>query len=312
MARRQAFGLELELDRELPALAANGGAAGRPCRLELAEPEAIEAEWAAAGEAVEQIRDSRWPDGTLFMSVDHADGIGYRVHAPGHGLHLVADDGSRIRSALPEGPAWRYLKLLVAQVLPLAATLRGLELLHASAVTVDGRAVGLIAASGTGKSSVAVHLIARGAGFLTDDAMALERGPDAVTAHPGPLFANVHEHELAALPAGGRERLGSELGRSDKIHMEPPTAGGPVELGALVFLARHGDAPLQIGPVDEVARVLLGSTFVPHVRTPERLMTHLELCADLSRRVPCHAVHAPEDARAGDVAQRILDHLEAG
>jgi hypothetical protein len=243
------------------------------------------------------------------MSIDRDPELGYRVHAPGHGLHLVSADGARVAASLPDGPAWRYQLLLFAQILPLAATLRGVELLHASAVAFDGRVAGFVAASGTGKSSVAAQLVGRGGSFFTDDALAMDRTDDAVVAHAGPRFANVHAHELDSLPAAGRERLGAEVGRSEKVHLEPPPVDEPLELVALYFLSRHGAEPLRIDALEDEARALLASTFVMHVQTPERLMTHLDVCSDIARRVPCLSVHAPQDARAAQVADSILEHF---
>ena len=80
--------------------------------------------------------------------------------------------------------AMAVARLLFAQVLPLAATLHGLELLHASAVAWNGRALGIVAAAGTGKTSVATHLVASGGVLLTDDVLALEEVEGAIVAHP--------------------------------------------------------------------------------------------------------------------------------
>ena len=86
-----------------------------------------------------------------------------------------------IRSALEDREHSRWQRLMFAQALPLAATLQGLALLHASAAEIDGRAFGFIASSGAGKSSLVVHLVATGdTRLLTDDVLALESSGEAL------------------------------------------------------------------------------------------------------------------------------------
>lgn len=303
------FGLVLECDVPLPGLAVGAGSASRRARLELAGDQAIAAEW--SGARPERLRDERWPDGRLFMSIDHDELRGYRIEAPGHGLVLVAPDGAHILASFPDGPAWRWQLFAFAAVLPLAATLRGVELLHASGVSAGGLAFGLVGPSGAGKSSVAMHLVARGATFLTDDALALDCSGASVTAYPGARFANFHPHELDSLDATARARLGTVVGSSVKLHLDPGAMSASSPLGALYFLTRPHAGELRIEAAEDSARALLASTFVMHVQTPERLVTHLDVYSDVARRVPIYAVRVPARATAAEVAERLLRHIDA-
>lgn len=54
------------------------------------------------------------------------------------------------------------------------------QTVHASAVAIDGRGVLLIGASGRGKSSLALELIALGAALVADDQVVLTRRQDAI------------------------------------------------------------------------------------------------------------------------------------
>ena len=58
------------------------------------------------------------------------------------------------------------------------------EILHATTVAVEGKAVVILGASGTGKSALALDLIALGAELVADDRT-------IVTAHAGQLIAEV-------------------------------------------------------------------------------------------------------------------------
>ena len=65
---------------------------------------------------------------------------------------------------MPDGTGpGEWQRFLIAQVLPFAAALHGLEVLHASAVTVAGRALALLGPSGAGKTSLALALCRTGA-----------------------------------------------------------------------------------------------------------------------------------------------------
>ena len=273
-----------------------------------------ELDTAWSDEASQRLVEQRHPDGRLFLSVDHDERAGYLVDAPGYGRHLVGRDGTRITSELPDVPPWRWQRLLFSQVLPLAAVLQGLELFHASAVALGGRAIALVAASGTGKSSVAAHLVARGARPVTDDVLALEPGPDGITAYPGGALSSLDAAELDSIAPGQRARLGPIVGRSDKLHLVSPVVAGPLPLQALYFLRRistEGAVEIEHDVPDAAAK-LLGSAFLPHIRSPDRLINHLDTCAVLASSVPVFAVTIPTGTSAAAVADAVERHASVG
>lgn len=76
---------------------------------------------------------------------------------------------------------------------------RGLTLLHASAVAIDGGAYAFAADSGVGKSTLAAALYARGHELITDDLCAIENG----AVMPAMSLLKVAERSLTALPRPG-------------------------------------------------------------------------------------------------------------
>lgn len=64
---------------------------------------------------------------------------------------------------------------------------------QASAVAIAGRALLIEGAPGSGKSSLALALIDRGAGLIGDDAVTLTRAGDALIAAPPPNIAGLLE-----------------------------------------------------------------------------------------------------------------------
>lgn len=310
--RGRAFGLTLSSRVPVPGLAAAGPSdGGREVAWRRVDGRRLRELTAAAASA--PLVDIRRDDGRRFMSVTQIPERGYRIDAPGYGTHLVSPDGRSIRSVLPAFRDLRWQRLFFAQPLPLAAALQGLEVFHASAVALDGRVLAFTASSGTGKTSTAAHLVAAGADFVTDDILALERRDGVLLAHPGPGRLSIAHAELRTVAPERRNRLGRRVTRGGKLVLEPPAVSQPLPLGAIFMLARvPGAGPLRIEPlVEGGAKSILGSGFLPYLRLPERLLTHLETCAELSRTVPAFRIAIPESASARQVAAAVHDHAGA-
>lgn len=64
-----------------------------------------------------------------------------------------------------------------------------LELVHATAVAIDGSAVLIIGKSGSGKSDLALRLIDRGALLISDDIVQVDGTAVPPTLHPAPNIA---------------------------------------------------------------------------------------------------------------------------
>ena len=75
----------------------------------------------------------------LFVVSQHIED-GFLLSGDRYGEHLISPDGLRLRCLPREAPRESWQRFLIAQVLPFAAVLKGLEVLHASAVAIDGRA----------------------------------------------------------------------------------------------------------------------------------------------------------------------------
>ena len=247
---------------------------------------ALDERWAEAS-APELIFERPFRDGRPFLRVERDELAGYRVSAVQHGSHLVSPDGTLCASALPDGPPWRAMKLLAAQTLPLLATLRGREVLHAAGIVVAGRLIAIVAASGTGKSATSCNLIAQGGQFFADDVLAMEVVDGQVLAHPGTRLLNLFAHDLEAIPGPSRGRLGDRLGESGKVHFLPQGFSGPLPLRGLLFLRRGQDvAATALAPLENPSSQLLGNAFLPYLDSAARLAGQLEVMSVLAQTVP--------------------------
>jgi hypothetical protein len=252
-------------------------------------------------------------EGGLGLGVYAFDGGEYLVDAPGHGRYLVAADGAQVRCSVEGLPPENWQRALLAQVLPLAATLRGMELLHASAVSLGGRAHAFSGRSGAGKSSIAAHLVSLGATPLTDDVLALEPTPAGLGAHAGPRRAQVFDAELKAIPHSRRGRLGPRVAQLDKVQLDLPVTADSAPLASLYLLERHtGVEEFEIRRLDAPdATLLLGTAFVPYVSAAARLQNQLLVCAELASRARVRLLRIPVTMPASKVAGRVADDASA-
>jgi hypothetical protein len=281
---------------------------GSPTALELAGDDELARAW-SPDEGVERLTEWRLDDGTLEGALDRHPDRGYRLSVTGYGTHLVSSDGQSIRCAPPAGEErWRWQRCLVGQILPLAAALRGIEVLHASAVSLDDLAVGLVGASTAGKTSVAVNLVLRGAGFLADDVVAIREGDLAV--YPGPGLTSVRRAEAEAIGSDGLSRLGRMLGDDgEALRMVVARDELPRPLGALYFLDRDPRGAAGIEAVSAAdPRLLLGSSFNLAVGSVERKIRHLELCGRIADRIPQFRVGVAAGTTAAQVAELVGRH----
>ena len=299
-----AFGVTFAFHDDLGAPVALGKASSGkgPATTVRHDPSGLGVIWCGANP--KRTREVR-QEGAMLLSVDQDDSRGYLLTAPGIGSALVDPSGLQVLCA-PEAQAREWEALLIGQVLPLAATLRGLEVFHAAGVVHVGRAHLLCGPQGIGKTTLAAHLIIRGAQLLSDDVVALD---DRLIAHTGSTVLNVRDVTLRSGLIGsvaGLRRVHTVDGRA-RFASEHPAEATP--LGAIYLLehARTG-APIERLPQPSAA-TLLGATFNLSVRTATRLAHHLDLCARLARLIPVYRIRIVPRCPAADLAADLWLHI---
>lgn len=315
MADRFGFGMILrfasEIDvPEFPAAPASEAAVERQCpatNIWIGS----DADVMVGEEPAERTRTLR-AAGTELFWVDRMHDGRYRLTVPSHGVFLVSAEGREV-VCRPASGVTRWDTILGAQVLPLAATLAGTEVLHASGVAIDGAGFLLSAPPGVGKTSLAAHLVAKGAELLADDAVALRAvsgGP--LIAYPAGRWLHLMPDEAARVLAVDPPRFEPAGVREDKRVLATSSGSHPAPLRSIYLLAREEtgtEHPITlVSPVSPA--MLLSATFNLSVKTPDRLRRQLELCHRVAQEVPCHRVAVRRDVPAGELASTLLEHMQ--
>jgi hypothetical protein len=308
----RAYGVDVDSNRSLSSVGGRDGAAlARSLELRFETPQAVKAAFPRGAHVLVE----RAPVlGRPKIRVEMDRELGYNIWAPGFGRYIVSADGTRIRGAIPDRAGIRWERLLLAQPLPLAAALQGLELFHASAVRVDAGVVAFVASSGTGKTSAAAHLVSGGAELVTDDILAVEPTTDGVVAHAGGTLLHLSDSETAAIDTGRQDdRLFVLDERLDKRQLGAQISTEPGRLAGLYFLERSRRFDrLVIGRISPPSpKLLLSGAFLTYLQLPERLLRQLELCAAVAATVPTFSVGVPADFGAARLALAIRDHTDS-
>ena len=195
---------------------------------------------------------------------------------------------------------------LLGPVLATLLHLRGLFVLHAGAVAIDGRATVLMGAKGAGKSTTATALAGAGHRLLADDIVAIEgatSGDPRVL--PGFAQTKLSPEALAALSPAGERRADAHPA-IDKVRLRlaqrPVATAVPLEC---ICTLQRGDV----------------SAFAVHARPPADALrdvlahSYMARFGDAALFGPARAAHlaaaAALAARPGTATLRVPDRLDA-
>jgi len=222
------------------------------------------------------------------------------------GVFQIRNGTEVLISLLPETSETHSLSYLLGMVMAILMHQRGNLVLHASSLEIAGRAVGIGAHSGTGKSTFAAYLATRGHGYLTDDMIPLKTedgaGPQV---YPGFPLAKLHPETAAALniPA---ERITPISAEMDKKFVSFPPREDPMQaypLHALYILNEGPEVSLTRMPVQQAVMELVTHSFSRIFAQNEfqttgdkaRLQKTLQQCAWLAGKIPVYRLTRPRD-----------------
>ncbi|MGB3238964.1 MAG: hypothetical protein WBB29_11750, partial [Geitlerinemataceae cyanobacterium] len=189
---------------------------------------------------------------------------------------------------------------------------RGLLVLHASCVAIEGVAVAFMTYSGGGKSTLAEALHNRGYGLLTDDVMAIDLNGSRPMVIPSfPQIKLLPDAAAAIGPAPETLPL---------LHSQTPKLAHQLSQGFIqtplplkrLYVLEMGThleiAPLS--PQQTFVELLRNSRAVGLLNAPEYTSTHLSQCTRLAVQVPiCTLMRKRSLAAMPDVMQLIENDI---
>lgn len=198
----------------------------------------------------------------------------------------------------------------LGRVLAVATHESGLLCLHGSAVTIGQHALAFLAPKGSGKSTIAMTLAARGGRLLTDDTLPVE--PVTALARPGVHSVRLWDDSAGRFGALGDGRLGLSDKRTFDTLPDDLLQRDPAPLAAIYELV-----PRSASDLPELVR----RTAYPPARGTVALMQHSKLgalllgaeamrvfdrCSTVASKVPVYQLEVGRDLAAVDrVAAKI-------
>lgn len=216
---------------------------------------------------------------------------GYLVRFRVCGEFAISADLSEIEvRRYPEGRHEILPILLAGTVSAIYLTLLGNTVLHASAVSIDGRSIAFVGQSGRGKSTVAALMCINGARLVTDDVLVVDAGPPATCIGGAP---ELRLREKAAEIAGTNTRLTED----ERFAFAPePASPEPLPLSAIVIPGpSHDVAAVEtelMSPSDALF-ALLAFPRVHHWRKADVLSREFTTLSGLVNAVPVYRATIP-------------------
>jgi hypothetical protein len=258
----------------------------------------------------------RHADGETFLSVARM-GSSYLLRFPGS-VDFLIDPDSKLITASPGLPASTLAHFLLDQVLPRYLSYLGASAVHASSVSIDGRAALFLGNSGRGKSTLATELHFRGHPAIADDVTFIEQHDEgfwAVQSYPGFRLWPDSAHRYN-YPSYVQVPVAEDYAKRRLVYAaaQSHTAAAPI---ACIFVMTPPDPALQemrIRPVPPATSfpALLEQCFPFILDEPAVVRREFEFFAGLAGQVPAFTLDYPRSYAALDhVAKAIIAHVAA-
>jgi hypothetical protein len=240
------------------------------------------------------------PEGEVWTEFYHLD-PGFLVRFPGMADYHISSDGKQVTVTPVVGTSEVTLAhLLYNQVIPLAWSHQGRQLLHASAVLVQGRAIAFLGQSGRGKSSLATSFATAGHEFLTDDSVMLLADSAGFRMPAGQPTIRLWQDSLESLLRHTPLSRPS-LQYTDKTCILADDQirhhAGDARLGALFCIGDDVTDRIVIQRIkgQEAILHLIRNSLVLDVENPESLQRNFAQLCHLATTVPMFRLEFPRD-----------------
>ena len=301
-----AYGLRLSSDIPIPGLVVSSSTADVDIEVWLhAEPPWL-GELADTVPEVFYISPSKSEQGAPTLTVWRLTGSAYFRLRYCDGTEFIVDGlGTKIRATWPDPLTVEdTATYLLGPVLGFVLRLRGVTTLHASAVSIGGRAVALLGPPGAGKSTTAAAFAKLNYAVLSDDVVALMEEQGLFLVPPGYPRLCLWPDSVAPL-SGSPEALPRLTPNWDKRYLALYDNGHrfqrePLPLAAIYILGERGIEParplVEAVPPQAALMTLVSNTYLNYLLDEVMRSREFELLGRLVGSVPVRMVRPHADS----------------
>ena len=237
-----------------------------------------------------------------------------RLYWEGLAAFLVRDGAEIIVEPYPGAELGLVRNFLLGMVLAVLLHQRGLIVLHASAVAMNGGAVAFVGGRGWGKSTLAATLYALGHGLIADDVVAVELD-DSGQATAIPAFPQFKLWPDAIASLGQDPESMPRISSAHEKRLHRATNGFSTNSTALkhIYVLGKGPSP-EIEPLGagEAVIELISNSHIARFEDGLPIATqgsHLASCARLAKSVPVFRLRRPDSlALMPAMVQLVREH----
>lgn len=203
-----------------------------------------------------------------------------------------------------------FREALENEMLGLILHQRGYLVLHASAVSVGGKAAIFLGPRGVGKSTTAAAFYKEGYSVFDDDLVGIHYKDNGPVVVPGVPELRLHDDAIEALNIGGGTKPMDGWGY-DKQYVQLESIPDTSSIAALYFL-QVGDKPeLQVVTGQEKILNLIPQTYVRGLLDDtESTPNHFEKCSSIAENTSFRVLQRPEEiTELQSVVSLVIDDL---
>lgn len=200
--------------------------------------------------------------------------------------------------------------LITGPVLSVLLHQRGMWVLHASAVSIENKAIAFLGSKGYGKSTLAAHLQMRGHQLISDDLVPVKFVRGRPITYPG--YPRIKLNEDSIIAVGDRPDTFPLVHRLIEKRSFRPASGIselPIELSAVYVLVESTTISLEVlNPAAAFVELIKHSFLKRFLNAMNAQREHFHQCERLVRSVPIVSLGRPHDFAVIDEVCRQVEN----
>jgi len=198
-------------------------------------------------------------------------------------------------------------RYIIGTVMALLLYQRGLLVLHASSLNINGSAVAFLGNPGSGKSSIAAALHKNGHEIITDDVSAIDFKGEIIKVFPG--------YPQIKLSDDVSRSLGYDINSSIKLDKQEEKRGyrvnnrlieSSIELRQIYILTIASDQGIERIPHQEAVKEIIRHSYPTRFAQPEN-PEHFLKCVNIVNKIPLYRLNRSSSLQALPMLAQLVE-----